>query len=513
MTSEAHRERVSSVSRLSSKTLAGVPETVSRPRYAPGEHGVGIVHIGVGAFHRAHQAVYTDSALGLHGGDWRIAGVALRSAKAADQLNPQDGLYTVATKGPGIDEYRIVGSISGVHESVSDSRSAIGDMSADTTRIVSLTVTEKGYCRDSATGDLNMTSPGVRTDLEHAASPRTAIGCITEALRQRMNRGLAPFTVLSCDNLPANGEATRKVVVQFAELVDVELAGWIRRNVSFPSTMVDRICPATTAEDLQAAYRAMNVRDDGLVVAESFTQWVIQDQFAAGRPRWEDAGAEMVGDVTPFEIAKLRMLNGSHSTLAYLGCLMGDEYIHQALARPAAESFLRILMLEEIIPTLNAESDEQKASYLETLIDRFRNESLAHRSAQVAMDGSQKIPQRLLAAAEERMAAGGSIDAISFAVALWLRFVSGNDCTGNRREVDDPLQAQLLQLPSSETYSAEQVAAGALELVDVFGSTLGASSRFRSSLADALQAIQREGAEGAMKSFVAGRRGEKTRDA
>ena len=317
--------------RLSPSILARLNPNVVLPGYEPSNHGVGIVHLGVGAFHRAHQAVYTDSVLALHGGDWRIAGVSLRSPTVAEQLNPQRGLYTVASKGVDSCEYRVIAAIERVIAAAADPHEAIEQMAAPETKIVALTITEKGYCRDASTGHLAAEHPGIVADLKDPQSPGTAIGCIVEALRRRRERDLEAFTVLSCDNLPNNGAAARQVILEYSALLDEELSRWIERNVTFPSSMVDRICPATTAADREEAEIVLGLNDQGLVVAETFSQWVIEDNFCNGRPRWEDVGVEMVRNVAPYETAKLRLLNGSHSALAYIGCLEGHEFIHEVL--------------------------------------------------------------------------------------------------------------------------------------------------------------------------------------
>lgn len=503
MTHEAETESPRDPGRLSASTVAAVLEEVERPGYVPSEHGVGIVHIGVGAFHRAHQAVYTDSAIGYSGGNWRIAGVALRTNKAASQLNPQDGLYTLVTKDQDTTRFRVIGSIDGVSNAYLDSQSAISRMLDEQTRIVSLTITEKGYFRESATGDLDESADDIRADLRHPWQPRTAIGCLVEALRRRKNDGSAPFTVLSCDNLPGNGLATKHVVEQYAGLVDATLAAWINENVSFPSTMVDRICPSTTEEDLVAGRAAIGFRDEALVVAEPFSQWVVEDSFPGGRPKWEAAGVELVDDVSAYETAKLRLLNGSHSTLAYLGALAGDEFIHQVLERPFVEAFIDRLMLREIAPTLPSNPNGSDQKYLTVIKSRFRNSSLPHRVQQVAMDGTQKLAQRILIAAERRLAMNGCVDAICLSVALWLRYVTLTDDIGRAVPVDDPLVDDLRELPRSASVDSELVVERALAMSNVFGAQLRSSATFREALSRALNEIVSHGAEDAVRRFMA----------
>ena len=487
--------------RLSPLTLSQLSQAIARPEYDPACHGSGIVHLGVGAFHRAHQAVYTDSVLAAHGGDWRITGVSLRSPTVAAQLNPQRGLYAVASMDDQSCEYRVIGAIKRVIASAQDSHQAIEQMAAPQTKIVSLTITEKGYCRDASTGELASKHPGIVADLNDPRSPGTAVGCIVEALRRRRERGLQGFGVLSCDNLPRNGAAVRQVVVEYSGLLDDGLSKWIERNATFPSSMGDRICPATTPADRDAAADVLGLRDCGLVVAEPFSQWVIGDQFCAGRPRWEDAGAEIVADVAPYETAKLRLLNGSHSTLAYIGCLEAYEFVHDVMGDDRVAAFVRHLMEDETRSTLLVPDGFDVSHYIDSIIRRFRNSSLPYRTAQVAMDGSQKLPQRLVATAVDRLEAGRSIGAISLAIAAWIRYVSREDEHGRRLEIDDPLLDQLAALPSSTSNSAGDVVNAALGISGVFEPIATGSAIFRNSLVAALESIVRHGVRGAIETY------------
>jgi len=482
-----------SLKRLSPSTLPQLDEAIARPSYELSKHGSGIVHLGVGAFHRAHQAVYTDTVLAKHGGDWRISGVSLRSPTVAEQLNPQGGLYTVVSKNNNSCQYRVIGAIERVIAASNDSHEAIGQMAAPGTKIVSLTITEKGYCRDPSTGHLASKHPDIVADLNTPRSPGTAIACIVEALRIRRDHGLGPFTVMSCDNLPRNGFATQRVVVEFAGLLDENLSKWIERNTAFPSSMVDRICPATTGADRVAAAEALGLDDRGLIVTEPFSQWVMEDQFCNGRPRWEDAGAEIVSDVAPYETAKLRLLNGSHSAIAYIGCLEGYEYVHEVIGNDSIAVFIRHLMKDEIGSTLQVPDGFDVSQYIDNVIGRYHNSSLPYRTAQVAMDGSQKLPQRLITPAMERLDAGQSIHAISLAIAAWIRYVSSEDEHGKRREIDDPFSAQLASVPSSTTHRASHVVEAVLKLSDIFEPRAAASASLRNSLVASLESIIRNG--------------------
>src|SRR5437762_734041 len=357
---ESHATRVSRqgtsttsrMSRLSLGTLPALPATVARPTYDPSSIDVGIVHLGIGAFHRAQTAVYSDDALALEPARWGICGVSLRSADVRDRLSPQDGLYTAVEKSRAGVVRRVIGSVREVLF-LGDQREAIHiRLAAPATRIVSLTITEKGYCHDPATGALNFTHPDIEHDLSHPGKPRSAIGLIVAALASRMRSGAGGFTVLCCDNLPHNGALVRGLALEYAQAHDPALARWLQDNASFPSTMVDRIVPATTEADIAENEAVLGLHDAAPVIHEPFRQWAIEDDFVAGRPAWERAGAELVRDVAPFEAMKLRLLNGSHSAFAYLGFLAGHEFIYQVAAHEEFVAFMRRLMRDEVAPTL-----------------------------------------------------------------------------------------------------------------------------------------------------------------
>ena len=400
--------------RLSDGTLAGLPADVDRPRYARPEVTPGIVHLGIGAFHRAHQAVYVDDALAAGERDWGIVAASLRSPETRDALGPQDGLYTLAVRSAAGESLRVMGSVLDVRVAPEDPDGLIAAMTDPRVRIVTLTVTEKGYCHDPATGTLNEDHPGIRADLARPQRPGTAPGFLAEALRRRRAAGTAPFTVLTCDNLPANGTTVRRVVSRYAALLDRDLGAYVADRVAFPATMVDRIVPATTPTDTAAIAARLGVADAWPVIAEPFSQWVIEDRFPQGRPAFEAYGAELVADVAPYETMKLRLLNGSHSTLAYLGYLAGYETIADTMADTSFRRLVRGLMDEETGPTLDLPPGADVGRYKDALIARFANPALRHRTWQIAMDGSQKLPQRLLAAtARDRLAAGRRLGPIA----------------------------------------------------------------------------------------------------
>lgn len=487
--------------RLSTDGLHELSEAVARRSYKPADHGVGIVHLGIGAFHRAHQAIYTDDVLRGSGGDWRITGVSLRSRAVAEQLNPQDGLYTVMTRSGEGDTCRVIGSVARVLVAPEDPAAVLQAMADPAVKIVSLTVTEKGYCHDPATGRLNKAHPDIMNDLAHPDSTRTAIGFIVRGLELRYATGIAPFTVLSCDNLPHNGALVRDLVLRFAELAEPDLVDWITKKVTFPSTMVDRIVPATTPDVLARGEALLGVRDEGLVAAEPFSQWVLEDKFCNGRPRWEAVGALMVEDVSPFETAKLRLLNGTHSALAYLGLRTGHTYMHEAVANPALLTYAKRLMCTESAPSLDAPPGLDLDTYVGDLLDRFANPALNHKCFQIAMDGSQKLPQRLLDTARHHLANDGSIDAVALAVAAWMCHVTGIGPDGTPHEVQDPITDTLQRACEKAGNNAGTLSNELLSIDIIFGSDLPEDSRFRRAVTNWLHILLGMETTTALQSF------------
>jgi fructuronate reductase len=481
--------------RLSSSTLAQLPADIARPRYELDAVRVGIVHLGVGAFHRAHQAVYVDDRLAAGERDWAICGASLRSPETRDALAPQDGLYALAVRAADGERLRVVGALRSLLVAPEDPEALLRAMSNPAVRIVSLTVTEKGYCHDPATGTLREDHPDVVADLASPARPRSAPGFLVEALRRRRADGAAPFTVLCCDNLPANGHTVGCVVTRFAALRDKDLARWIEDAVAFPSTMVDRIVPATTDADRAAVAARLGLDDAWPVVTEPFTQWVVEDRFASGRPRLEEAGAELVADVAPYELMKLRLLNGSHSTLAYLGYLAGYETIAETMTDPAFARLVRGLMDEEVTPTLKVPPGADLAGYKRSLLERFANPALKHRTWQIAMDGSQKLPQRLLGTVRERLAAGAPIDRLALAVAAWMRYAAGSDERGQPIDVRDPLAERLGRIGRESGLVAERLAPAYLAIREIFGDDLPTDPRFTEPVTRALAALIEHGAK------------------
>ena len=484
--------------RLSRQTLAHLPETVARPDYDPAAVTVGIVHLGIGAFHRAHQAVFTDAVLGKDPG-WGICGVSLRSPDTRDALAPQDGLYALKVQDGAGETLRVIGSVVELLCAPEDPEAVLARMSAPGTRIVSLTVTEKGYCHNPADGSLDEDHPDIRHDLANPSRPRTAVGFIVEALVRRAAAGIAPFTLLSCDNLPGNGHVLARVVARFAELRGAAEAV---RGVATPSTMIDRIVPATTAEDRAAVVAALGLEDAWPVVTEPFRQWVVEDDFPAGRPAWETAGVVFVPDVSVFETMKLRLLNGSHSTLAYLGYLAGAGTVAEAMALPGMAALVEGLMAEEVSPTLPPLAGFDLAVYRRDLVSRFRNPALRHRTWQIAMDGSQKLPQRLLGTIRDRRAAALPFARLALGVAAWMRYARGTDERGEPIDVRDPHAARIAGLAAGLD-APEEIVAAYLTMADVFGDLAG-DGVFRERVTEALAALMRDGAARRISAFATG---------
>ena len=482
--------------RLALSTLAEARAEASRPAYDPRAVGIGVVHLGIGAFHRAQTAVYADDALALERGDWGVCGVSLRSPEVRDRLAPQDGLYTAVEKSPGGTRRRVIGAVREVRF-LGDERGDIQTrLAASSTRIISLTITEKGYCHDPATGRLNLTHPDIVHDLAEPNDPISAVGLIVAALDARRLSHGNPVTVLCCDNLPHNGALVRGLVQTFAEVRDLALAQWIRDYASFPSTMVDRIVPATTARDVEENDGALGLHDAAPVMHEPFRQWVIEDDFAAGRPSWERVGAQLVDDVAPFEAMKLRLLNASHSALAYLGYLAGYEFIYQVAAQADFIAYMRRLMREEVAPTLKLPVGVDVAAYQNALVERFGNPALPHRTQQIAMDGSQKLPQRLLGTVRDNLAASRSVDLAALAVAGWMRYVSGVDEAGREIKVSDPLAPEFARIARTQRGDPTALAHGLLSLRAVFGDDLPADRRFVGAVTSSLASLYAAGAAG-----------------
>lgn len=454
-----------------------------------------IVHLGFGAFHRAHQAVYADILAAEHGSDWGYTEVNLIGGEQqiAD-LNHQDNLYTVAEMSADAWTARVVGVVKeALHAQVDGLETVLAKMCEPQVAIVSLTITEKGYCHSPATGQLMLDHPFIVADLQNPHQPKSAPGVIVEALARRKAAGLPAFSVMSCDNMPENGHVMRNVVCAYARAVDAGLADWIESHVTFPSTMVDRIVPAVTPETLDKIEQLTGVRDPAGVACEPFRQWVIEDNFVAGRPEWEKAGAELVSDVIPFEEMKLRMLNGSHSFLAYLGYLAGYQHINDCMGDENYRRAAHDLMLKEQAPTLKVQNVDL-ARYADLLIERYTNPALRHRTWQIAMDGSQKLPQRMLDSVRWHLADNSNFALLALGVAGWMRYVGGVDEQDNAIEVCDPL-LPVIQAAVQQSEEGESRVKALLAIEAIFGKDLPQEGKFVDLVTSAYLSLLNKGAK------------------
>lgn len=464
------------------------------PGYRPEDHGTGILHLGLGNFARAHLLAYTDAALAAEGGDWRVTGVSLRGTAVADSLMPQDGRYTLVTRGAETSA-RVIGALAAVLAGPDVGAQALAAMMAPGCRIVSLTVTEKGYGITSD-GQLDRRHPAVAADLARPEAPQGVIGLIVAALAGRRAAGLAPFTVLSCDNLSHNGQKLRAAVLDFArETSGPDLAGWIAAEARFPSTMVDRITPASTAATAEAALALTGHDDQAAVETEPFSQWVIEDDFCAGRPAWELAGAVFVRDVAPYERMKLRMLNGAHSMLAYSGQLAGRAFVRDVMADAGHAALVRRHLAAAAATVQGLSLD--LAAYADALAARFANPAIAHATAQIAMDGTQKLPQRITEPALQALAAGTPARPFAFALAAWIAWLARCDDQGRPLPVDDPKAGVLATAVAGQSGAAALVAAVARVCPDILPPAL-TTGPFGTALRDVLASILDQGILGAI---------------
>ena len=465
--------------RLNQHNLSQLPAGVVRPTYDRQAVVPAIIHLGVGAFHRAHQAMYTDAVLASGDLAWGIVGAGIVSSGMKNALAPQDGLYALAVMGPTGNKVQIIGAILEVLGGEDDDGVLLEKMCAPTTRIVTLTVTEKGYYLDPASGKLQLQVSAIQADLANPATPKTILGLIVQALRRRKLAGTPPFTVLSCDNLPSNGKLAKAAIVAFAHEVDPELALWVAANVSFPCTMVDRITPATTDADRASIQAMIGMEDAWPVVTEDFVQWVIEDNFTMGRPDWTIGGAVFSDEIEAWENMKLRCLNGTHSTLAYLGQLTGRETVADAMQLPLITDLLDLLWVE-IREVLVAPKGVSSADYVQSLKQRYSNPAIKHRTAQIAMDGSQKLPQRLLATLRDRIAQGLPSPTLATAIAAWMHFAVKTAHTPGA-VLNDPLSEQILA-QARISVAPEAIILNMLSLDKIFGTDLLAHAGFKAEL-------------------------------
>lgn len=453
-----------------------LPGTVAAPGFRPEDHGIGIVHIGPGAFHRAHAAVFTDAALAAAGGDWRIAAVSLHSRGIAAALADQDGRYSVTERGAGPPRTRVVGSIATAVSETARAGIAHGLLTQPNVRIVSLTITEKAYAETGGT---------------------SVAARLVAALADRRNAGMAPFACLSCDNLPDNGARIRSAMLENAAATDPALADWIAGNVACPSTMVDRITPAATDATLAFAARTLGATDLAAVETEPFSQWVIEDAFPAGRPAWDAGGALLVDDIAPYERMKLRMLNGAHSMLAYAGVALGLEHVRDAMGDADLSRAIQ-RHIRAAAATLGPMPSVDLAAYGRALTARFANPAIAHRTAQIAEDGTQKLPQRICSAAQDAAQLGQPLAPFALALALWLRHCTGRTEAGAAYDIRDPKAAAI----ASRIATATDAAAihDALAPLVAAPDGLRGTPEWRRQVIDTLDVILKQGVRAALQA-------------
>ncbi|ARV17146.1 Polyol:NADP oxidoreductase [Curvibacter sp. AEP1-3] len=498
------------MNRLNDTTLAALPASVARPAYDRRALKTGIVHLGIGAFMRAHMAAATEAAIAAGDLRWGITGVSLRQPDTRDALAPQDGLYTLAIRdaapqGQPRQRLQVIGAVLRMLVAPENPQEVLDAIAAPDTRIVSLTVTEKGYCHDPATGTLRLDHPDIVHDLAHPKTPRSAVGMLVYGLQLRHTLGHGPLTLMSLDNLPANGRVLRAAVLRFAEEIDSKLSLWIERLCCFPCSMVDRIVPKTTDADRAAVSAALVCADAWPVLGEPFFDWAIEDEFAADRPDWTLGGARFVPDAEPFEKLKLRMVNGTHSSLAYLGAMAGWQTVDKAIAQPTLHTHIEALMRDEIEPTLPALPGLDVAAYRHNLLARYANPALAHRTHQIAMDGSQKLPQRLLGTLRDRLARELPVTRMALGLAAWMHFLRGVDEQGQTYRIDDPHAEALCTLYQQNLGKGvnTQSVDAMLAYAPVFGDLAG-NATLTAALIPLLQSLQTVGVAATLEAVNRG---------
>ncbi len=486
---------------LNAATVVSLSQDVAVPAYDREQMSTGIVHFGVGGFHRAHEAMYVDRLLNAGGAKtWGICGVGVLPGdkRMKDALEGQDCLYTLVIKHPdGALEPRVIGSIVEYLFAPDDPDAVIEKMAVPSTRIVSLTVTEGGYNVHPVTGQFNEHDAGVAHDLEPDAVPTTVFGLVTEALARRRDRGLAPFTVMSCDNIAGNGDLARAMFSAFARLRDPELGEWVEHNVPFPNSMVDRITPVTSEQDRTVLAERFGVEDAWPVVCEPFTQWVLEEAFAAGRPPLQDAGVQLVDDVEPYELMKLRLLNASHQALCYLGYLSGYRYAHEVCQDPLFSSFLLAYMDREATPTLSPVPGVDLSNYKHTLIERFANPEVRDTLARLCAESSDRIPKWLLPVVRAQLASGGEIQRAALVVAAWARYAEGVDEQGEAIQVVDRLRDELMAAAGRQRQDLPAFIANR----ELFGDLID-DERFVAAYTSSLRSLHDRGARATLEGLA-----------
>lgn len=484
---------------LSAGALSALPPGVAAPKYRRADLGAGILHFGVGNFHRAHQAVYLDDLFNDgRDRDWAVVGAGVRAADAfvREKLAEQDWLTTVVEQEADSTKARVVGSMIDF-VAPGDAAATLGALARPEIRIVSLTITEGGYYISPATQHFDAAHPDIVGDARNIAAPKTAFGLIVAGLRRRRKAGLAPFTVMSCDNIPGNGHVTRNAVAGLAELFDPELAAWIRREVAFPNSMVDRITPATTDRERRLLHDAFGLDDNWPVFCESFRQWVLEDAFPAGRPALEKAGATFTSDVAPFELMKIRILNGGHAAIAYPAALLDIHFVHEAMEDAQIAAFLAKLTKDEIIPTVPPPPGVDLDDYRVLIARRFANPKIGDTIARLCFDGSNRQPKFILPAAADRLESGARVDGLALVSALWCRYCHGESESGQTIAPNDPNWERIQTAARQGRHNPQAF----LDMRDVFGA-LAQNAAYVATFSKALTALWTKGVRSTLDDYL-----------
>lgn len=489
--------------KLNKQNLSQLAKHIARPAYSPSKTRQGIAHIGVGGFHRAHQAFYTDALMnGGEGLDWSICGIGLRPEDRAvrDALAGQDYLYTLYELGDTYDtETRIIGAISDMLLAIDGVQVLIDKLASPEIRIVSLTITEGGYCIDDSNGEFMAHLPQIQHDLAHPTAPKTVFGLLCAALAKRRANATPAFTLMSCDNLPHNGAVARKALLAFAALRDADLHDWIAANVSFPNAMVDRITPMTSTAHRLQLHDEEGIDDAWPVVCEPFVQWVLEDTFVNGRPAWEKVGVQFTDDVTPYEEMKIKLLNGSHLALTYLGFLQGYRFVHETMEDPLLVQYIRAYMDLDVTPQLAAVPGIDLESYKDTLIERFSNRAIADQLARVCSDGSSKFPKFTVPTINRLILDQGNLDRASLVVAAWALYLKGEDEAGNTYPIPDPRSEFCQALVADDVLITQRL----LEVEEIFGTAIPQSAEFVAAFEHNLNSLRELGVSKTLENLLA----------
>lgn len=481
------------------KEAIGSENIESFPTYDRAKYKCGIAHMSVGGFHRSHQALYLDRYLQSYPSDWMIYGIGnleqdLTLIKA---MNSQDNLYTLTERSSTTDVIRVIGSIKEFIHAPSNQKETLDVLASDDIKIISLTITEKGYCYDSSK-NLDLADPGIAADLKSPETPSTVIGYVYQAAKMRMDRGGQPFTLLSCDNLPSNGNVAKRIITQYAAQLDSKVEEWINNNVSFPNSMVDRITPAPNADTVKFVFEKFGIEDPGALISEDFLQWIVEDDFINGRPALEEVGVQFVKDVEPYEKCKVRLLNGSHSALSYISYLLGYREVDIAMSDPLVNDFVCRYMDEDITNCIPEVPGVDLKTYKRVLVERFSNPAISDKIQRLAMDGSEKIPNALVPPIEYGIKNSEPLNCLVFAVAAWYRYLRGVDESGVAIEITDPKADILKNLANANPLDPSEF----LKMKEIFGENIGSNSSFGDAVKHALLEIETIGIKDALTKLL-----------